>query len=228
MRVQTFNRAATPRRETATSPPVRSSQRNVFTRSKSQGQGPSHGQLSCATKAGRVEKRVICHIVGDSINDEDRHVVPELSQPLVWVCDMQCVIGQWTGECEICNDSRDVMQVSESVLCRLINRWRMRTVCRPQGAAWRECHWAGQGGDGVGDMGGDSSTVSIERSQIDDPGLGPGVAPEGGRSAGPRADDKAGAPLEDVTGALLGSQRGEEWGALARAGRGCRREWLTG
>jgi len=57
-------------------------------RSESQGQGPSHGQLSCATGAGRVEKRVAHHIVGDSINDEDRHVVPELSQPLVWICNM--------------------------------------------------------------------------------------------------------------------------------------------
>jgi len=45
-------------------------------------------------KAGRVEKRIVYYIVGDSINDEDRHVVPELSQPLVWACDMQCVTGQ--------------------------------------------------------------------------------------------------------------------------------------
>jgi len=72
----------------------------------------------------------MCHIVGDSINDEDRHVVPELSQPLVWVCDMRCVTGQWAGECEARNDSRDVMSVSESIMCRLINRWRMRTVCQ--------------------------------------------------------------------------------------------------
>jgi len=90
---RTPNRATASRKETATNPPVSSSQRNVFTRSESQGQGPSHGQLSCATKAQRVERRVMCHIVGDSINDEDRHVVPELSQPLVWTCDMQCVIG---------------------------------------------------------------------------------------------------------------------------------------
>jgi len=48
MGVRTFNRAATSRRETATSPPAPSSQRNVFTRSKSQGQGPLYGQLSCA------------------------------------------------------------------------------------------------------------------------------------------------------------------------------------
>jgi len=48
---RTPNRATTSRRETATNPPVSSSQRNVFTRTKSQGQGPSHGQLSCATKA---------------------------------------------------------------------------------------------------------------------------------------------------------------------------------
>jgi len=33
------------------------------------------------------------YIVGDSINDEDRHIAPELSQPLVWICNMQCVIG---------------------------------------------------------------------------------------------------------------------------------------
>jgi len=32
--------------------------------------------------------------VDDSINDEDRHVVPGLSQPLVWMCDMQYVTGQ--------------------------------------------------------------------------------------------------------------------------------------
>jgi len=87
------NRATTSRRETATNPPVLSSQRNVFTRSKSQGQGPSHGQLGHATKAQRVEKRVMHCIVGDSINDEDRYVVPELSQPLIWICNMQCVIG---------------------------------------------------------------------------------------------------------------------------------------
>jgi len=93
------------------------------------GQGPSHGQLSCATKAGRVEKRIAHCVVGDSINNEDRHIVPELSQPLVWTCDMRHVTGQWTGKCEVCNDSRDVMQVSESILCRLINRWRMRTIC---------------------------------------------------------------------------------------------------
>jgi len=43
--------ATTPRRETATDPPVSSSQRNVSTRSESQGQGPSHGQLGCATEA---------------------------------------------------------------------------------------------------------------------------------------------------------------------------------
>jgi len=60
----------------------------------SEGQGPLYGQLSYATKAGRVEKRIVCHIVGDSVNDEDRHVVPGLSQPLVWTCDMQYVIGQ--------------------------------------------------------------------------------------------------------------------------------------
>jgi len=76
MGVRTFNHAATSRRETATNPPVLSSQRNVFTRSKSQGQGPLYGQLSYATKARRVEKRVIYYIVGDSINDEDRYVVP--------------------------------------------------------------------------------------------------------------------------------------------------------
>jgi len=73
---------------------INTSQCNVFTRSKSQGQGPSHGQLSCATRAGRVEERVVCRVVGDSINDEDRHIVPELSQPLVWTCDMRHVIGQ--------------------------------------------------------------------------------------------------------------------------------------
>jgi len=88
------DRATAPRREAVTSPPVSSSQRNVFTRPESQGQGPLCGQLSCATRARRVEKRVIRHIVGDSINDEDRCVVPELSQPLVWACDMQYVIGQ--------------------------------------------------------------------------------------------------------------------------------------
>jgi len=60
--------------------------------------------------------------VGDWINDEDHCVVPELSQPLVWTCDMQYVTGQWTGKCEACNDSRDVMQVSESILCGSINR----------------------------------------------------------------------------------------------------------
>jgi len=91
--VRTFNHAATSRRETATSPPAPSSQCNVFTRSESQGQGPLCRQLSCAMKAGRVEKRVMCCVVGDSINDEDRHVVPGLSQPLVWVCDMQYVVG---------------------------------------------------------------------------------------------------------------------------------------
>jgi len=91
--LRTPNRAATSRREAATNPPTPSSQRNVFTRSKSQGQGPSHGQLSCATKAQRVERRVVCRIVCDSINDEDRHVAPELSQPLIWICNMQCVIG---------------------------------------------------------------------------------------------------------------------------------------
>jgi len=127
--VWTFDRAAAPRRETATSPPAPSSQCNVFTRSESQGQGPSHGQLSHATKAGRVEKRVVCCVVGGPTNDEDRHVVPELSQPLVWVCDMRHVTGQWTGECEMCNDSHDVMWVSESILCGSINRWRMRAVC---------------------------------------------------------------------------------------------------
>jgi len=37
-------------------------------------------------------------------------------------CDMRHVTGQWTGECKACNDSRDVMQVSESILCRSINR----------------------------------------------------------------------------------------------------------
>jgi len=92
--VRTLNRAAASRRETATDPPAPSSQRNVFTRSEFQGQGPLHGQLSYATKAGRVEKRIIYYIVGDSINDEDHYVVPELSQPLVWICDMQYVIGQ--------------------------------------------------------------------------------------------------------------------------------------
>jgi len=73
----------------ATSPPAPSSQCNVFTPSKSQGQGPLYGQLSYATKAGRVEKRIVYYIVGDSINDEDRHVVPGLSQPLVWTCDIR-------------------------------------------------------------------------------------------------------------------------------------------
>jgi len=53
---------------------------------------------------------------------KDCYVVPELSQPLVWTCDMRHVTGQQTGECEACNDSRDVMQVSESILCRSINR----------------------------------------------------------------------------------------------------------
>jgi len=91
--VRTPDRAAASRRETATNPPAPSSQRNIFTRSKSQGQGPLYGQLSCATKAGRVEKRVVHCIVGDSINDEDRHVAPELSQPLVWICNMRYVIG---------------------------------------------------------------------------------------------------------------------------------------
>jgi len=40
----------------------------------------------------------MCCVVGDSINDEDHCIVPELSQPLVWTCDMQHVTGQWTGE----------------------------------------------------------------------------------------------------------------------------------
>jgi len=62
--------------------------------SSHKGQGPLYGQLSYATKAGRVEKRVVYYIVDDSINDEDRHVVPGLSQPLVWMCDMQYVTGQ--------------------------------------------------------------------------------------------------------------------------------------
>jgi len=92
-RVRTPNRATVSRRETATSPPAPSSQCNVFTRSESQGQGPSHGQLSCAMKAGRVEKRVMCCVAGDSINDEDHCVVPELSQPLVWTCNMRYVTG---------------------------------------------------------------------------------------------------------------------------------------
>jgi len=52
----------------------------------------------------------------------DRHVVPELSQPLVWTCDMRHVTGQWAGEWGTCNDSCDVMQVSESILCGSINR----------------------------------------------------------------------------------------------------------
>jgi len=81
-------------------------------------------------------------IVGDSINDEDRHVVPGLSQPLVWVCDMQCAIGQWTGECETCDDSRDVMQVSESIMCRSINRWRVRAACQSLPPSWRQ--WRGR------------------------------------------------------------------------------------
>jgi len=49
-------------------------------------------------------------------------IVPGLSQPLVWTCDMRHVTGQWTGECKVCNDSHDIMQVSESILCRSINR----------------------------------------------------------------------------------------------------------
>jgi len=80
--------------------------------------------------AGGVEGGVVCGVVGDSINDEDRCIAPELSQPLVWACDMRHVTGQWTGECEACNDSRDVMQVPESIACGSINRWGVRTVCQ--------------------------------------------------------------------------------------------------
>jgi len=121
-----------------TSPPVPSSQCDVFTRSESQGQGPSHGRLSHATRAGGVERRVAHCVVGDSVNDEDRHVAPELSQPLVWTCDMRHVTGQWASECEMCNDSRDVMWVSESISRRSINRWRTRAVCQggPASQKW--------------------------------------------------------------------------------------------
>jgi len=54
----------------ARSPPVSPSQCDVLTRSESQGQGPSYGQLSYATKAGRVEKRIVYCVVGDWVNDE--------------------------------------------------------------------------------------------------------------------------------------------------------------
>jgi len=64
----------------------------------------------------------------------DRYVVPELPQPLVWVCDMQYVTGQWAGKWKTRNDSRDVVWVSESISRRSINRWRMRTVCQ-----WVRC-----------------------------------------------------------------------------------------
>jgi len=67
--VRTLNRATAPRRETATSPPVSPSQCDVLTRSESQGQGPLCRQLSCATRAGRVKKRVTHCVVGDLIND---------------------------------------------------------------------------------------------------------------------------------------------------------------
>jgi len=68
--VRTPDCATISKRGAATGPPVLPSQCNIFTRSESQGQGPLYGQLGCATRAGRVEKRVVCCVVGDSINDE--------------------------------------------------------------------------------------------------------------------------------------------------------------
>jgi len=93
---------------------------------------------------------------------------------------------------------------------------------RFQNAVRWKYHWMGQKGkDEVGDMDEDSSTASIESFQIDDPGLGSGVVPKESKSTGPRADDKTGAFLKDVTETLLNSQRGDKWEnfGLGRMGR---------
>jgi len=64
---RTFNRAATSRRETATSPPALSSQRNVFTRSESQGHDVMW--VSESVLCGSINRwrmRTICYSSGSA------------------------------------------------------------------------------------------------------------------------------------------------------------------
>jgi len=44
----------------------------------------------------RRESYIVLWVIRSTM--KDRCVVPELSQPLVWICDMQYVTGQWTGK----------------------------------------------------------------------------------------------------------------------------------
>jgi len=56
---------------------------------------------------------------------------------------MPHVTGQWAGKCEVCNDSRDVMWVSESISRRSTNRWGVRTTCHVA-----SCHRVSLPGEG--------------------------------------------------------------------------------